>query len=89
MSQKALKPLLHPTHFFEVQRDRLRDIRNFYIPNELGLQILKTFVVVVVRIWETGYKVLSAASVGNECHKHTLIHRVREDALRPTVSRPA
>jgi hypothetical protein len=58
MIQKALQPLLHPAHFFEVQRDRLRDIRDFNTPNELELQFLKTFVVIVVRIWETGYKVL-------------------------------
>ena len=53
MIQKALQPLLHLAHFFEVQHDRPRDIRNFYIPNELELQFLKTFVVIVVRIWET------------------------------------
>lgn len=50
MIQKALQPLLHLAHFFEVQHDRPCDIRNFYIPNELELQFLKTFVVVVVRI---------------------------------------
>lgn len=53
-SQKALQPLLHPTHFFQVQRDRIDDFRNIYIPDELELQSLKTLVVVIVGIWETG-----------------------------------
>ena len=57
MIQKALQPLLHLAHFLEVQYDRPCDIRNFYVPNELELQFLKNFVVIVVRIWETGYKV--------------------------------
>ncbi len=51
--QKVLQPLLHPAHFFQVQRDRIHDFRNIYIPDELELQSLKTLVIVIVGIWET------------------------------------
>ncbi len=57
MGQKALQPLLHPAHFFQVQSDRIHDLRNTYIPDELELQSLETLVIVIVGIWETRYKV--------------------------------
>jgi hypothetical protein len=57
MGQKALQPLLHPAHPFQVQRDRVHDFHNIYIPDELELQSSKTLVAVVVGIWETGYTV--------------------------------
>jgi hypothetical protein len=52
-----LQSLLHPAHFFQVQLDRIHDFRNRNIPDELELQSLKTLVIVVVGIWETGNKV--------------------------------
>jgi hypothetical protein len=55
MSQNAQEFLLHPLHFFEVQRDGLRDITNLNIPDKLELQRLEAWIVVIVRSWETGY----------------------------------
>jgi hypothetical protein len=93
MGQKALQPLFHPMHLLEVQRDGICDIRNLDIPDEFELQVSKTLIVTVIRIWEARRTGTSAAEglKDKDLKKktQTLRCQVRQDAVPPTVSRYA
>jgi len=97
MGQKALQPLFHPMHLLEVQRDGIRDIRNLDIPDEFELQVSKTLIVTVIRIWETktvqvrqhraSERAIAAEGLKDKIiKKQTLRCQVRQDAAPPTVS---